>query len=308
MRTILLLLLWATIVGACCFAQSIFCCGSKNEKATIDNLSNANTAIIASSGKVNRANYAISGENNWSINCLEGDFEKSNPNLLADTENRKNCFTKLSEYQKNHQNQKWLITGDYTESEINNTIYRNLGEARAQKVKQVLVNQYGFVPSMLEIEGRKVNEDAFSNDTLWNGYRISRSTLMAENTTSEKATDTSKAETYRFNQVKPITLYFDLNSDNPNMNADIRNRFANLIYDLENHSNLNVHVIGHTDTKGDANYNLKLGQERAESVYEYLVRNGIPSNRIKTSSQGENKPISTIDAENRRAEVTIIKN
>lgn len=305
MRTILLLLLWLVIVGACCFAQSIFCCGSGVDQAVSKADNSLKTGAVVHSSA--RKNYSITGENNWSINCLEGDFEKSNPNLLVDTENRKACFTKLSDYQKEHQTQKWLITGDYTDSEVNNTIYRNLGEARAQKVKQVLVNQYGFVPALLEIEGRKVNEAAFVNDTLWNGYRISRSTLLTVDE-NNKESNINREPTYRFDQAKPITLHFDLNSDSPKMNADIRNRFANLIYDLENNSNLNVHVIGHTDTKGDANYNLKLGQERAVSVQEYLVRNGIPNTRIQTSSQGEMKPISSVDAENRRAEVTIIKN
>lgn len=307
MRTISLLLLWGCIVGACCFAQHLFCCGAKNPTASVEKTASTGFLTSGQPKENNRASYSIFGEKSWSIKCLEGDFKKSNSELLTDVENRQDCFTKLSNYQQNHKNQTWLITGDYTSSEKNNTIYRNLGEARAQKIKQVLVNQHGFTPALLSIKGRLVDEVGIVNDTLFNAYRITRSSTITEKHNSGKSENTV-ATAYRFNQVKPIILYFDLDSNNPNMNSVIRNRFANLIYDLEHHQNMNIHVIGHTDKKGDANYNLQLGKERATSVRDYLIQNGIPSSRIQISSEGERRPISSIDSENRRAEVTIIKN
>ena len=73
-----------------------------------------------------------------------------------------------------------------------------------------------------------------------------------------------------------------------------------------------IRVEGHTDSVGNADYNLKLSQLRAESVAKYLIEKGIPSSRIETAGYGETKPIAsnaTIQGrqENRRVEIVILK-
>ncbi len=66
-------------------------------------------------------------------------------------------------------------------------------------------------------------------------------------------------------------------------------------------------VIGHTDSVGDAEYNLSLGYLRAKSVKDYLVDNGV-TNSIELLSEGEQKPIDSNATEqgrkkNRRVEL-----
>ena len=51
----------------------------------------------------------------------------------------------------------------------------------------------------------------------------------------------------------------------------------------------NIRLIGHTDPRGAAGYNDKLGLERAERVKRYLVGQGIDGKRIETSSHGEDQ-------------------
>ncbi len=67
-----------------------------------------------------------------------------------------------------------------------------------------------------------------------------------------------------------------------------------------------IKIIGHTDTVGDANYNLKLSDSRANSVARYLKqKRGIPSSRIETEAAGETRPLSDVkgdDSLNRRVE------
>jgi peptidoglycan-associated lipoprotein len=55
--------------------------------------------------------------------------------------------------------------------------------------------------------------------------------------------------------------------------------------------NVYIEIQGHTDNVGSEEYNLKLGQERAEVVRRYLAQNGIPLHRINTISYGEDRPI-----------------
>ncbi|MDA8021313.1 MAG: OmpA family protein [Thermoanaerobaculia bacterium] len=53
-----------------------------------------------------------------------------------------------------------------------------------------------------------------------------------------------------------------------------------------------LEIQGHTDATGDAQYNLKLGEERAENVRRYLNReHKIPLHRIATVSYGETAPV-----------------
>lgn len=67
-----------------------------------------------------------------------------------------------------------------------------------------------------------------------------------------------------------------------------------------------IKIIGHTDTVGDAGYNLKLSDSRANTVALYLKeKRGIPSSRVETEAAGETRPLSDVkgdDALNRRVE------
>jgi len=54
---------------------------------------------------------------------------------------------------------------------------------------------------------------------------------------------------------------------------------------------VNVQVEGHTDERGTEEYNISLGQRRADTVREYLVANGIQPNRISTISYGKMRPL-----------------
>lgn len=69
-----------------------------------------------------------------------------------------------------------------------------------------------------------------------------------------------------------------------------------------------VTITGHADERGTTDYNLALGQRRAQTVQRYLATNGVASSRIKTVSYGEERPLKTGSTEaawaaNRRAEI-----
>lgn len=71
-----------------------------------------------------------------------------------------------------------------------------------------------------------------------------------------------------------------------------------------------VHVVGHTDSRGSADYNQRLSRQRAESVARYLERRGVPRERLRTEGRGETEPRDTNATEagrqlNRRVEIYI---
>ena len=59
---------------------------------------------------------------------------------------------------------------------------------------------------------------------------------------------------------------------------------------LNSHSERVVVVEGNCDERGSNEYNMSLGENRAIIIRNYLVQNGIASNRIQTRSYGEEKP------------------
>lgn len=75
---------------------------------------------------------------------------------------------------------------------------------------------------------------------------------------------------------------------------------------LKTNAKFNVQIEGHCDSRGSIEYNLSLGERRAQSVKNYLVGLGIPAARLTVISYGEEKPLmqgETEDAytKNRRA-------
>lgn len=69
-------------------------------------------------------------------------------------------------------------------------------------------------------------------------------------------------------------------------------------------------IVGHTDSRGEENYNLRLSERRAESASQFMVSQGLASSRIQTVGRGEYEPIAENDSDagrqkNRRIEVAI---
>lgn len=78
---------------------------------------------------------------------------------------------------------------------------------------------------------------------------------------------------------------------------------------LKKHANIKVVVEGHSDERGTNEYNLALGDRRANATKGYLVNKGVSTNRLRTVSYGEEKPLEKGHNEaawymNRRADFT----
>lgn len=79
---------------------------------------------------------------------------------------------------------------------------------------------------------------------------------------------------------------------------------------LRQYASITIRVEGHADERGSIEYNLALGQRRAQAVKDYLVRFGIAANRVAVESYGEERPLvqgsnENAWAQNRRAEFII---
>jgi len=104
------------------------------------------------------------------------------------------------------------------------------------------------------------------------------------------------------------TVFFDFNK------ASIKSVSFALLNDVAqamvDNPKIKVEIGGHTDSVGNDAFNLKLSQQRAESVRTYLIKRGIDSNRMVPKGYGENVPIADNRTEagrsqNRRVEFLI---
>lgn len=70
---------------------------------------------------------------------------------------------------------------------------------------------------------------------------------------------------------------------------------------LKNDASLKLYVVGHTDTVGSVDSNLKLSQDRAEAVVQALVKEGIAAARLRSFGNGPFAPVSTNATEDGKA-------
>ena len=100
----------------------------------------------------------------------------------------------------------------------------------------------------------------------------------------------SATEEELFSQsVKDIYFEYDKFDISPDQQAALRGD----IDFLKQHANVRFTIEGHCDERGSTEYNLALGDNRANSVKNALVQGGVSADRIKTISYGKEKPFCT---------------
>ena len=115
-------------------------------------------------------------------------------------------------------------------------------------------------------------------------------------------------ETARGLIVNVSDVLFDF--DSANLKPGARERLARVGGILLTQPGLQIEVEGHTDSVGSDSYNQRLSEERAASVRDYLVRQGIQPAAVATAGFGETQPVVANDSaagrqQNRRVELVV---
>ena len=102
------------------------------------------------------------------------------------------------------------------------------------------------------------------------------------------------------------TIYFDF--DSYEIPAQFREIVAAHAKQLASHGNMKARLEGHTDERGSREYNIGLGERRAQSVRRALMLQGVGDTQLVTVSYGEERPaVAGSDeaawAKNRRVEI-----
>ena len=119
----------------------------------------------------------------------------------------------------------------------------------------------------------------------------------------------SETENITFDSVAVFanaTVYFEF--DKSKLTSKSIQTLKSAVNALNENMSIKVTLSGHADERGTREYNIALGQRRAEAVSDYLILNGIDKNRISVKSFGEEKPAvlgqnEMSYAKNRRVEI-----
>lgn len=145
----------------------------------------------------------------------------------------------------------------------------------------------------------------------------SRDTAGVSSTRSLKINNHQETQEPLYQKPAPATeslnykIEFDYNSDR--LRADAQPILSNIAAALKfpefaNHTFL---VVGHTDSKGGAEYNRALSARRASAIVAALIKLGAASSQLAAQGRGADEPLkrkdgrAATDAENRRVEITL---
>jgi peptidoglycan-associated lipoprotein len=133
----------------------------------------------------------------------------------------------------------------------------------------------------------------------------SKATSEQQDTASEKSVDLEKMARTK-SPVSDINFDFDSSSINANAREILK---TNANYFMKNRVS-SIIIEGHCDERGTAEYNMALGERRAQETKKYLVNLGVKESLMKTVSFGEENPLDPASneeawAKNRRAHFVV---
>lgn len=180
---------------------------------------------------------------------------------------------------------------------------------------------FAFLFSSLFLMAGCAKKQVVSEECVKPSVEATEKAPAKEKAETESATDAEKqarlreieqakkfAEEIRAFEEASIYFDFDRSELKPEAQANLQKK-AEWLRANPMHS---VMIAGHCDERGTAEYNLALGERRANSAKEYLTALGISEDRIETISYGEEKPADPDHnedawAKNRRAEFSLFK-
>jgi OmpA-OmpF porin, OOP family len=301
-RTLYLLGILATIIIGT-FLYNKYCCSecckeqtqTTTPAATDDDSAMANDNIFKLTGD----DFDYSCHDNFRF--LSGGFNNIQP--INDSINT--GITQLKEHFVKNPKEKLLIIGYALNTEKNTSAFPNLGLARANDIKNYFVSK-GIAADRFDTAGE-----------LRDVWKVDKDTVLGPvDFKIEQAQEAAQSETEDWNALKekinaaPLILYFNTNQTEINLTEAERQKIADLSRYLDNVPGAMINCVGHTDNVGKREINVQLGQGRANFAKDYLSKNGIPANRIESTSKGPDEPIADNNstegkAKNRRTVINL---
>ncbi len=218
------------------------------------------------------------------------------------TDNNKKFLNDVTAYFKANPDQTLMITGRYRPGEqpSKGSIFENLGLERADAIRKLLVAR-GIPADKISIQSELVQRGSNFDEPV--SFTVQKPAPKAK---ADKPLASTK---FTFKNMTYSDANFDVNSAVFNPGTGFRNYADSVAIYMKENSKSTLKVIGHTDSDGSDEYNMDLGQRRAQAVKQYFQGKGI-KNSIATASEGERRPTAPNDTaankrKNRRVVVQI---
>jgi outer membrane protein OmpA-like peptidoglycan-associated protein len=110
----------------------------------------------------------------------------------------------------------------------------------------------------------------------------------------------------------PVPAFFLLyfRSDSAELDAKSKPDLDLVLAEIKKRGSRDISINGHTDTTGDAKYNMKLSMDRATKIKDFLVKNGIDPKYMNVAYHGKGEPLvktgdNVSEPKNRRVEIIV---
>ena len=233
-------------------------------------------------------------------------FERDNSKFMRPlSDPLSEYFSKVVTYMNGNPDKSLMLTGLYGADEENNSLLPNIGLARAQEVKRMLMDM-GIKEDQLMTDAEEISLGFFQDNNLTGGVDFSISVKEA----GEERSEDTGYEDSSFDINKPIILYFETSQKKFDLSDEDDQIIADLVNYVNNNAGTQLTVIGHTDNDGSEKTNMEFGLKRARVVRDYLLKQGLTRKQVVRSSKGASEPIATNSTEegkakNRRVEIKI---
>ncbi|MVM41832.1 OmpA family protein [Spirosoma sp. HMF3257] len=294
-------------------------CGDDTTPSTVSTETDLETTPPGADG------FTIADGNLFRLD-LPGNFSFAKSGANANMNGLGGSLESLITYLKANPGRTLEIMGYYAPGETNTTSFPNLGLARAESIKQYLVQQ-GIPASSLTTKAEERNLPfTAKGDSLRGGLYFAfggvaekpgEETVEKPDTMptepiklTEPTTEKALAEAEKFTSVfKPIDLYFSLGEANYIKTDETKKFFEEAIKYLATHKDKKLLLTGHTDNSGPERVNMELSLDRANDVKNKLRKAGIDSDQIKVKAKGESEPKadnSTMSGRKANRRVTVV--
>jgi outer membrane protein OmpA-like peptidoglycan-associated protein len=178
----------------------------------------------------------------------------------------------------------------------------------ARQVKNAADQQYAALQSEMRQEAEQRLEQA--SGQVSEMEREQRQRTQATETTIQKLARLAQVKEDARGIVITVSGGMLFKTGSSNIMSSANSRLDEIARVLSEQNGRSITVEGHTDSRGSEELNQKLSQERAEAVRDYLVKEGVPADRVTAVGKGEGNPIASNDttegrAANRRVEIVV---
>lgn len=233
--------------------------------------------------------------------------------LVAPTKELEQAIQQIARYLQKHPDRKLEITGYNHPDESYHLAVANLGLARAYALRERLVVA-GVDGTQISVKGKETQKLAVLESSIYGrflpsvmGYEFSEQTNNEKRSIKRRAkrveTDLKKRQVYRFKD-------FEAQAHKIVITDELRTYLEDLILYLSIHPNAKLYCVGHSLPKGTNQETALKGKERANYVRDFLINNGIASERIEATTAADTHPLGTSDTRygkqiNRRVDVFV---